>query len=471
MSQFEKATQKLKEAGKLAGIKPEILEILSVPERTFLVNFPVKMDNGKIRIFEGYRVQHNSARGPYKGGIRYHPNADLDEVKTLAFLMMIKCAVADIPMGGGKGGVKVDPHELSEGELERLSRAYVRAIADAIGPYKDVPAPDVNTNGKIMSWMVDEYGKYITETGHSLFRPEPIASEFSSQRDNMQGRFKNLIKGPLEKGASQFPSVLKENEILATFTGKPLDKGGSEGREEATGKGGLYVLQAMLKKLKLANKELTVAVQGFGNVGFNIAKFLKEAGFKITGLADSKGSILLAKDSRKGFDPQTVLACKKEKGSVAGCYCVGSVCDLKFGKTIRDKELFELPVDILVPAALENQITENNAPKIKAKIILEMANGPITPEADTILYKRGITVIPDILSNSGGVTVSYFEWKQNLSNEHWIKDQVNKKLKEKMVGAVRDIWDLGEKYKTDLRTAAYILAVDRVSKAMYSKKL
>ncbi len=424
MTQFEKVTNKIKETGILANIKPEILEILSVPERTFLVNFPVKMDNGTIRLFEGYRVQHNSARGPYKGGIRYHPTADLDEVKTLAFLMMIKCAVSDIPMGGGKGGVKVDPKRLSEGELERMSRAYARAISDAVGPYKDVPAPDVNTNGQIMSWMVDEFRKF-----------------------------------QLKNSKLQY----KDNEILATFTGKPLDKGGSEGREEATGKGGLFVLQALLKKLKMADKELTVAVQGFGNVGFNIAKFLGEAGFKVMGLADSKGSILLAKDSQKGFDPQTVLACKKEKGSVAGCYCVGSVCDLKFGKTIKDEELLELPVDILVPAALENVITADNASKIKAKIILEMANGPITPEADVILKKRGIPVIPDILANSGGVTVSYFEWKQNLENVHWTKNQVNEKLKEKMTKAVDAIWEISEKKKVDLRTAAYILAVQRIA--------
>ncbi len=422
MTQFEKVTNKIKEAGKLANIKPEIIEILSVPERTFLVNFPVKMDNGTVKLFEGYRVQHNSARGPYKGGIRYHPTADLDEVKTLAFLMMIKCAVSDIPMGGGKGGVKVNPKELSEGELERMSRAYARAISDAIGPYKDVPAPDVNTNGKIMSWMVDEFDK--------------------TNKTNKK---------------------YKKNEILATFTGKPLDKGGSEGREEATGKGGLFVLQALLKKLKMADKELTVAVQGFGNVGFNIAKFLEEAGFKVMGLADSKGSILLAKDSQKGFDPQTVLACKKEKGSVAGCYCVGSVCDLKFGKTIKDEELLELPVDILVPAALENVITADNAPQIKAKIILEMANGPITPEADVILKKRGIPVIPDILANSGGVTVSYFEWKQNLSGEHWSKKEVNEKLKEKMTKAVDAIWEISQEKKVDLRTAAYILAAQRIA--------
>ncbi|MFH0864344.1 MAG: Glu/Leu/Phe/Val dehydrogenase [Candidatus Gottesmanbacteria bacterium] len=492
MTQFEKITQRVKEAGRLAKINEEILDILMVPERTFLVNFPVKMDPSassgqvKTKIFEGYRVQHNSARGPYKGGIRYHPNADLDEVKTLAFLMMIKCAVADIPMGGGKGGIKVDPKNLSEGELERISRAYVRAIADCIGPYKDVPAPDVNTNSKIMSWMVDEYGLYIRAVGYEFSHPASFSDNPRSDalaRSHKTGVGIGISAG-MSKIVTQHPlnnSFLKENEILATFTGKPLDKGGSEGREEATGKGGLYVLQAVLNKIKnselrikkngeeknskfaILNSPLTVAVQGFGNVGFNIAKFLGEAGFKVIGLADSKGSILLAKDSHKGFDPKTVLACKKEKGSVAGCYCVGSVCDLKFGKNIKDEELMELPVDILVPAALENVITAENASKIKAKIILEMANGPITPEADKILKERGIVVIPDILSNSGGVTVSYFEWKQNLDNTHWTKDQVNKKLKDKMENAVNAIWELSKKYNIDLRTAAYMLATQRIA--------
>ncbi len=432
MSQFEKVTAKIKEVGKLANVKEEILEILSVPERTFLVNFPVKMDNGRVRLFEGYRVQHNSARGPYKGGIRYHPNADIDEVKTLAFLMMIKCAVADIPMGGGKGGVKVDPKELSEAELERMSRAYVRSIADAIGPNKDVPAPDVNTNGKIMSWMVDEFKKLNTKN-----------------------------------------STLKTNEILATFTGKPLDKGGSEGREEATGKGGLFVLQALLKKLKMADKELTVAVQGFGNVGYNIAKFLEGAGFKVVVLSDSKGGILKAPIKKlqapikvgelEPLDIEKVMECKKKQGYLAGCYCSGGVCDVNSGTTISQEELLELPVDILVPAALENVITDKNASKIKAKIILEMANGPIAPEADIVLKKRGIPVIPDILANSGGVTVSYFEWKQNLEGKHWSKDDVNNKLKEKMEKAVDAIWKISQEKKVDLRTAAYILAVQRIA--------
>jgi len=407
----------LAKAAKILKIKPEILEIISTPERVFTVNFPVKMDSGEIRVFEGYRVQHNSALGPYKGGIRYHPDVDLEEVKTLAFLMAIKCAVANLPFGGGKGGIKVAPKTLSEGELERLSRGYVRAIADVIGPYKDVPAPDVNTNSKIMGWMTDAY-----------------ASEC---------KMKNV--------------KLKKNEILATFTGKPLEMGGSEGREEATGRGGVYVLQAVLQKTK-DKRQKTIAVQGFGNVGYNVAKFLFEAGFKIIGLSDSQGGIYF----EDGFDPTKTIACKLAKGKIAECYCAGSVIDGKCGVRIANERLLELPVDILVPAALENVINSDNASKIKAKVILEMANGAITSEANKILANRGITVIPDILANSGGVTVSYFEWKQNLEDAHWTRDEVNKNLKEKMVRALGEVWETAQRYKVDLRTGAYILAIDRI---------
>lgn len=460
----------LKKSAKYLKIEPKILEIISVPERIFQVFFPVKMDSGEVRIFEGYRVQYSSARGPYKGGIRFHPQVDLEEVKTLAFLMVVKCAVVDLPFGGGKGGVNVDPKTLSKGELERLSRGYIRAIADVIGPYKDVPAPDVNTNAKIMGWMTEAY-----------------ATEVKSQKLKVK---------------------IKDSEILATFTGKPIGMGGSEGREEATGRGGVYVLLATLAKLQRAenrrqktdsgktektesdlpssvqsavchlssvNRPLTVAVQGFGNVGFNFAKFLHEAGFKVVALSDSKGAIILGRYhdlnqwiKEEGFNPELVMKCKKEKGTVAGCFCVGSVCDLRYGKVVSQEELLELPVDILVPAALENVITKDNALQIRAKIILEMANGPVTAEAEEILAKRKIVVIPDILANSGGVTVSYFEWKQNLLNKHWTEDEVNKKLKEKMEKALGEVWDMGEKYGVDLRTAAYILALERIAKSYSS---
>lgn len=490
----------LKKSAKYLKIEPKILEIISVPERIFQVFFPVKMDSGEVRIFEGYRVQYNSARGPYKGGIRFHPRVDLEEVKTLAFLMVVKCAVVDLPFGGGKGGVNVDPKTLSKGELERLSRGYIRAIADVIGPYKDVPAPDVNTNSKIMAWMVDEYGRALRSPAGNFLRGQTSRQQSASLGDSSK-----IWRAPRAL-------ILEENEILATFTGKPIKMGGSEGREEATGLGGLYVLQALLarlnSKLEARNSKqyrnlndqnskrfgfrisdfgfprpLTVAVQGFGNVGFNIAKFLYEArlpapeaaafggqaGFKIVALSDSKGAIVLGRyndtyhHSEEGFNPNLVLECKREKGTVASCYCVGSVCDLKFGKSISQEELLTLPVDILVPAALENVITKDNASKIKAKIILEMANGPVTPGADEILYKKGITVVPDILANAGGVTVSYFEWKQNLLNRHWTENEVNKKLKAKLTKAFDDVWKTSQRHKVDLRTGAYILAIERIA--------
>lgn len=429
---------------------------LKQPVRMLEVAIPVRMDDGTIKVFQGYRVQYNNTLGPFKGGIRYHSRVTLDEVKALAFWMTIKCAVAGLPFGGGKGGVIVDPKILSKGELERLTRGYAANLYDCIGAYKDVPAPDVNTNSQIMEWFIDEL------------------------------RIKNEELG----------IKLKKNELLATITGKSLNKGGSEGREEATGKGGLYVLQAALAKLKsqILNpkskinsnvqnsknksslgfstldfefpRQLTVVVQGFGNVGYNMAKFLYEEGFKIVAVSDSKGGIYVP----DGLNPALTLECKQKNGYLAGCYCVGSVCDLKKGKTITNDDLLELPVDLLIPAALENQITGGNAYKIKAKLIMEMANGPVTPEADDILFKRNITVIPDVLANCGGVTVSYFEWDQNLKGEHWSKEQVNKKLKTYMEKAVAYVWKTKEKYKTDLRKAAFVYALERIILSYHFKE-
>jgi len=409
---FHSALAQLAKAEKILNTS---LEILKVPQREVHVNIPVMMDDGSLKIFPGYRVQYNRALGPYKGGIRFHPNVDLSEVKALAFWMTMKCAVAGLPLGGSKGGVVVDPKELSTGELERLSRGYARAIADVIGPDKDVPAPDVNTNSTIIDWMSDEFGK-------------------------------------------------GDKKLLATFTGKSIKNGGSEGREEATGLGGLYVLQAVLGKLRrqeTRNKrqeKLTAAVMGFGNVGYNMVKFLVDNGFSVVAVSDSKGGIHVP----NGVNPELTLACKKKNGYLAGCYCSGSVCDLSKGRPITQEQLLELPVDILVPAALENVLTSENAPKIQAKVILEMANGPTTPEADEILAKKGVTVIPDILANSGGVTVSAFEWEQNLKSEHWIKEEVNKKLKKKMEAAVEAVSKAAETHKTTLRTAAFIVALDRI---------
>ncbi len=406
------------------------LEILKQPQRIINVTIPVTMDDGSLRLFRGFRVQFNNARGPYKGGIRYHPQVNLDEVKALAFWMSMKCAVADLPLGGGKGGIEVDPKKLSLGELERMSRGYARAIADCIGPDKDVPAPDVNTTGMIMGWMTDEFIKYRVKS---------------------------------------YKVTQKEKEKLrATFTGKLIKDGGSEGREEATGLGGLFVLQTVLKHLTshvspiTSHRQLTVAVQGFGNVGYNIAKFLVDNGIKVIAVSDSKGGILVP----EGINPKLTLECKKKNGYLAGCYCSGSVCDLNKGKPISNDALLELDVDILVPAALESVLTKENASRIKAKVVLEMANGPTTPEADVILYKKGIPVIPDILSNSGGVTVSCFEWEQNLKGQHWTKDEVNRKLKRKMEAATESIWNTSKRLNTDLRTSAFVVATNRILKAM-----
>ncbi|OGG04196.1 hypothetical protein A2Z33_03520 [Candidatus Gottesmanbacteria bacterium RBG_16_52_11] len=411
------------------------IALLRQPKRILNVTVPVSMDDGTVRIFDGYRVQYNDARGPYKGGIRYHHQVSLDEVKALSFWMAMKCAVADLPLGGGKGGIIVDPKLLTAGELERMSRGYARAIADCIGPDKDVPAPDVNTNGVIMGWMVNEYINYQK----SKIPPLP----------KLRGTGKNKL------------TDREELRLRSTFTGKLIRDGGSEGREEATGLGGLFVLQTMLARLGLKG-EMTAVVQGFGNVGYNMAKFLSGAGFKVIAVSDSRGAILVP----GGINPELTLECKKKNGYLAGCYCSGSVCDLTKGKQITNEELLELPVDILVPAALENVLTKQNAPRVKAKVVLEMANGPTTPDADEILYKRGIPVVPDILSNSGGVTVSAFEWEQNLKGQHWTKAEVNRKLKLRMVSATGAVWDASRRHKIPMRTAAFVTALTRIFAAM-----
>lgn len=414
---FENALNQLERALKYLSLSQAQIARLKNPEKVISVTFPVKMDDGNIELFHGFRVQHSSLLGPYKGGIRFHPQVNMDEVRALAFWMAIKCAVVGIPMGGGKGGIEVDPKNLSVSELERLSRSYVRSIASDIGPHTDVPAPDVNTTPQIMRWMVEEY----------------IAI-----RDS---KFK--IKNEKEKSM-----------LMATFTGKPLDFGGSEGRTEATGKGGYHVLLSLLSKIKMKGKygeKLTVAVQGFGNVGFYIAKFLHEYGMRVVAISDSLGGVVVEDISKESIDPEKALALKKEKGSFKS-----------MGKSISNEELLELPVDILVPAALENQIMRENARKIHAAIILEMANGPTTSEADEILFQRNIPVVPDVLANSGGVTVSCFEWEQNLNAEHWSFQDVSKKLQEKMNVAFDAVWVVSQEKKVNLRTAAYIVAIKRM---------
>jgi len=404
MNAFENAITQLKKAAAVRKTPEEVLARLSKPERELVISIPVKMDDGSTKFFEGYRVQYSSLRGPYKGGIRYHPQADIHEVRALAFWMSLKCAVAGIPMGGGKGGITVDPRQLSKAELERLSRGWVRRLYPVIGPKQDVPAPDVNTNGEIMTWMVDEYEK------------------------------------------------LTGDKTGATFTGKPVGKGGSEGREVATGLGGFYVFDALHKKLKLP-EHCTVVIQGMGNVGGNAAKIFVEHGHTVLAMSDSKGGIY----QEDGLDPKAVEAYKKEHGTLEG---------YPGAKQISNAKLLELECDVLVPAALENQITKTNAKKIKAKAVLELANGPTTPEADDILFGKGIYVIPDILANSGGVIVSTFEWEQNLKDEHWSEKEVLEKLKELLDRESQNVYDRGASLKTDLRRGAFALALERLESAI-----
>lgn len=410
-------------AAKKISLDPLLLTNLLEPERTIRVSLPFKKDNGEIVTTTGYRIQHCSILGPYKGGIRYHQEVSMDEIKAFAILMTMKNAVIGIPLGGGKGGITIDPKKLSESELETLTRLFTKRLGTAIGPTIDVPAPDVNTNPKIMNWIADEYTK------------------------NLKLKTQNSKPNP-----------------LAVVTGKPLGKGGSEGRTEATGLGGSYVLLHMLKKLKKNPKNVTVAVQGFGNVGRYVAGFLQKAGCKIVALSDSKGGIYIPAGVG---NIEQVEKCKEEKGFLAGCYCVGSVCDIRYkkqvnGRDISPEKLLELPVDILIPAALENVINKKNANKIQASIILELANSPTTLDADEILTKRGVTLIPDILANAGGVTVSYYEWFQNMHNESWTKDEVFAKLKKQMDSATDEVLKAAKKHNTTLREGAYIVALKRI---------
>lgn len=367
------------------------------------------MDDGSTRIYYGYRVQYNNARGPFKGGIRFHPKVDLDEVKSLAFWMAIKCAVANIPYGGGKGGVEVDPKQLSKKELEKLSREFIRAIADVIGPDKDIPAPDVNTTPEIMDWMEDEYAKI---TG-----------------DNSG----------------------------AVITGKGIENGGHEGREDATARGGYFVFQEASREYGIRDGA-SIAIQGFGNAGYFMAKFLYDAGYKVVAVSDSKGGI---------YDAKGLIIPDVKKLKDAG----KSIQDYPSGRKVSNDELLELPVDVLIPAALENQITEKNARQIKAKIIIELANGPTTPQAEEILEGKGITVIPDVLANAGGVTGSYFEWKQNKERTKWTLDKYHAELEAVMRSEFKAVFDFSRKNKCLMRTAAYALALQRIEKAMAEPRI
>lgn len=406
MSLLQSALTRLRDAAKVAGVSHETLLILEKPEREASVNIPVRLDDGTLRIFRGFRVQWSSARGPYKGGIRYASSVNLDEVQSLALWMTIKCAVADIPLGGGKGGVEVDPKKFSRGELERLTRGFTRAIASLIGPERDIPAPDVGTDGETMRWIADEYGKIVG-------RAEP-----------------------------------------AVVTGKPLDAGGSAGREAATGRGGLFILQALQAQLGKRPEETTIAVQGFGNVGFHFARLAREAGYRIIAVSDSRGGIAAETGS---LDP-VALSSEKNK--------TGSLRNSALGKAVSNAELLELPCDVLVPAGVENQITEGNADRVKAKLVLELANGPTTPEADAILEKRGVAVVPDVLANSGGVIVSYFEWLQNREGRAWSEAEVNERLGQTILASLEATKKTKEEKNASWRTAAYAVALQRLEKAL-----
>lgn len=416
---FLDAQRHLEAAFSHIDISEDIQKRLKYPKRTTLISIPVRMDDGRLEVFEGYRVQFDNTRGPTKGGIRFHPSVDLDEVISLSFWMTIKCAIAGLPFGGAKGGITVDPKKLSRLELERLSRGYIRALADVIGPNRDIPAPDVNTNSTIMGWMAEEYFEIVRE---------------------------------------QRPDVI---------TGKPVHLNGSSGRESATGQGALYTLMHWANNNNSDEPENTrIAVQGFGNAGFHFARLAKQAGFKIVALSDSKGSIY----SEEGLDPELIMYHKKTRHELkAMLYCDASVCEEAEYDQISNADLLELDVDVLVLAALENQVTEKNATAVKAQVVLEIANGPVSADADAILFNNNITVLPDVLVNAGGVIVSYFEWVQNKSGLYWEESEVNERLKLKIAKEAETIFGLAMDKAVSLRTAAYIHGVARIAGAIKEK--
>jgi len=406
LNPFEIAQQQLDAAAKLLKLDPATHELLRWPRREYKFTLPVRMDNGKVKVFHAYRVQYNDARGPNKGGLRWHPDETIDTVRALAAWMTWKCSVVDIPLGGGKGGVTCNPKELSDGEKERLARAYIRVVGRELGVHRDVPAPDVYTTPQIMAWMMDEYETIV---GHS------------------------------------HPGVI---------TGKPIPLGGSQGRGDATARGGVYTVREALKLMKMDPKKTTYAIQGFGNAGQFAATLHQEilGGGTLIAVSDSSGGVI----SREGMEPKKIVEHKLKTGKVGG---------FPGTKPISNEDLLELEVDVLYPSALENVITAKNAAKIKAKVSAELANGPTTPEADEILYKNGVNVIPDFLCNAGGVTVSYFEQVQNTYNYYWTIEDVYKQLDAKMTKAYHAVYEMSQKHKVHGRVAAYMVAVARVAEA------
>ncbi|MFH1770202.1 MAG: Glu/Leu/Phe/Val dehydrogenase [archaeon] len=400
---WQEALDQFNKAAKILKLDESVIEILTNPKRTIQVSIPVRMDNGKIKVFQGFRTQFNDFRGPTKGGIRYHPNVSPNEVKALAFWMTWKNTVVDVPFGGAKGGVICNPKEMSEGELERLSRGYIEAMHKFIGPEKDIPAPDVYTNPQIMAWMVDEYHRI---EGHNVF---------------------------------------------GMITGKPLELGGSQGRGESTAQGGVFVLEEALKAFNMKNP--SIAIQGFGNAGMTAAKLMSRNGYKIVAVSDSKAGIY----NPQGLDVKKVIDYKIKTKSVKG---------YTDAKEISNEEILELNVDVLIPAALEGVITDKNVKNVKAKIILELANGPVSAEARESLYNNKQYSIPDILSNSGGVAVSYFEWVQNNMGYFWSESEVVEKLKVKMHSAFDNVYETSKKHNVDFGTAAYIHAIQKMVKVL-----
>ena len=414
---FEDAIQRLDRAFQFADIDEEAVVRLKHPKQILSVSVPVRMDDGSLRVVQCYRVRYDDTRGPTKGGIRYHPDVDLSEVKALAFWMTFKCAVVGIPYGGGKGGVIVNPKELSRMELERLTRGYVQQVADFIGPETDVPAPDVYTNAMIMGWMMDEYSK------------------------------------------------IHRQRTPAVITGKPIPLGGSLGRDDATGRGAYYCIKELERKRGWKPDEIRVAVQGFGNAGQHVAQLLHADGYRIVAVSDSRGGIFKA----DGFDVPSLMHIKNKSRQLKAVYCEGSVCAAVDCDTLTNAQLLELDVDVLIPAALENQITSENADRIQAPVIVEVANGPITGDADSVLNDKGMLVVPDILANAGGVTVSYFEWVQNKAGYYWELEKVQTRLHEIMSREFSAVYDLMELKHTDMRTAAYALALNRIGQAIASQ--
>ncbi|MEM9002862.1 MAG: Glu/Leu/Phe/Val dehydrogenase [Cyanobacteria bacterium P01_F01_bin.86] len=413
-SMLSDANRRLERALKHVHISEDASERLKFPKASLKVSIPVRMDDGSLRVFEGYRVRYDDTRGPTKGGIRFHPSVTMDEVQSLAFWMTFKCAALNLPFGGAKGGITLNPKDLSKFELERLSRGYIDAIADFIGPDTDIPAPDVYTNPMIMGWMMDQY------------------------------------------------SIIRRKLCPAVITGKPVGMGGSQGRNTATGTGAFHVLAAMMRKFSQAPQATTVAVQGFGNAGSVVARHLFDAGYKVVAVSDSHGGVY----SEEGLDIPSIQQFKASTRSVQAVYCEGTVCNLMDNHTtLTNEELLALDVDILVPAALENQITATNAAAVKAKYIFEVANGPISSEGDRILEAKGVYVFPDILVNAGGVTVSYFEWVQNRSGLYWSEAEVHQRLKTSIVEAAETIWQISQEFAIPVRTAAYVHALERLEDA------